>query len=295
MMKRVATKPEPKIVADVHHPLEHYFRNERLPHIWCPGCGLGTSMSCLAAAFDHLKLDVDDVSVVSGIGCSGRLAGYMRPDSYHTTHGRALPFATGLRVALEKTKPGHKVVVFSGDGDLFSIGGNHFIHAARRNIDLSVFCVNNFNYGMTGGQVGPTTPLGSKGTTAPYGMFEHPFNLPYLAASSGAPYVARWTTLHVHRLQQAMEEAIEKKGFTFVEIIGPCPTNYGRRNGLPTGLDEMRYYREEAVIKNFADPKDAEIIPGKPFIVGTFVNEDKPDYVAIYEKFVADHFGVTVK
>jgi len=290
-MRRIKTKPKPEIIEDVHHPLERYFRKERLPHIWCSGCGLGTAMACLAYALEELSLGLDDVSIVSGIGCTGRLAGYMRSDSYHTTHGRAIPFATGLRIALEMQKPDHKVIVFSGDGDLFAIGGNHFIHAARRNVDLAVFCVNNFNYGMTGGQVGPTTPLGAYGTTAPYGSFENPFNLVYLAASSGAPYVARWTTLHSRRLKQAMMEAIMKPGFTFVEIISPCPVNYGRRNKMPTGLVEMRYYQRKSVIRNFADPKEAEIKPEGEIIVGTFVDEDKPNYFDIYRHFVEQMIG----
>jgi 2-oxoglutarate ferredoxin oxidoreductase subunit beta len=243
-------------------------------------------MSCLGYSLKELSLGLDDVSIVSGIGCTGRFAGYMRPDSYHTTHGRAIAFATGLRVSLQMRNPEYKVIVFSGDGDLFAIGGNHFIHAARRNIDMTVFCVNNFNYGMTGGQFGPTTPQGAKGTTAPYGMFENPFNLPYLAASSGAPYVARWTTLHARRLEKAMVEAISKPGFTFVEIVGPCPTNYGRRNKLPTGLEEMRYYQEKSVIRNFSDPKDADIRPGKEIVVGTFVDEEKPSYFDIYDRLV---------
>jgi 2-oxoglutarate ferredoxin oxidoreductase subunit beta len=285
-MNRIETRPLPEIVENAHHPLESYFRSERLPHIWCSGCGLGTVMSCFAYALLDLGIGVDDVSIVSGIGCTGRLAGYMRPDSYHTTHGRAIPFASGLRVALSMNKPGHKVVVFSGDGDLFAIGGNHFIHAARRNLDIAVFCVNNFNYGMTGGQSGPTTPQGARGTTAPYGTFEHPFNLPYLAASCGAPYVARWTTLHARRLKDAMVEALVKSGFTFVEIISPCPINYGRRNQMPTGLIEMQYYFEKSVIRHFSDPKDADITPEGEIVVGTFVDQQKPDYFDVYHQFV---------
>jgi 2-oxoglutarate ferredoxin oxidoreductase subunit beta len=279
----------PEILEEVHHPLDKYFRTERLPHIWCSGCGLGTTMACFAYALDELSIGVDDISIVSGIGCTGRLAGYMRPDSYHTTHGRAIPFATGLRVALSMVKPDHKVVVFSGDGDLFAIGGNHFIHAARRNIDLTVFCVNNFNYGMTGGQVGPTTPQGAFATTAPYGSFENPFNLPYLAASCGAAYVARWTTLHARRLQKSMVEALTKPGFKFVEVISPCPVNYGRRNRMPTGLLEMRYYREKSVIRHFSDPKDAGIVPEGEIVVGTFVDQTTVDYFEVYKEYVEEH------
>jgi len=282
MPLKAKPKPTPEPVA-ARHPLERFLRTDRLPHIWCAGCGLGTALSCFLYALDELGWDPDSLAVVSGIGCAGRVAGYVRLDSYHTTHGRAIPFATGLKLA----KPDLHVIVFSGDGDLFAIGGNHFIHAARRNIDMTVICVNNFNYGMTGGQLGPTTPLEARCTTAPYGNFEHPFNLVYLAASAGAIYVARWTTLHARRLQRAMVEAMTRKGFTFVEVISPCPTNYGRRNKLGEGLDEMRYYAEHAVIRHGADPKEAEIVPGQDFLVGKFVDMEKPTYLEMYQAKVA--------
>jgi 2-oxoglutarate ferredoxin oxidoreductase subunit beta len=276
--------PEPEVLNDSVHPMLKYLRTDRLPHIWCSGCGLGTALSCFTYALDEMGLDQDDVAVVSGIGCTGRAAGYLNLDSYHTTHGRAIAFATGLAAA----QPAKKVVVFSGDGDLFAIGGNHFIHAARRNIDVTVLCVNNFNYGMTGGQFGPTTPIGGKGTTAPYGNYENPFNLPYLAASSGAVYVARWTTVDARRLKQAMVEAITKPGFTFVEIISPCPTNYGRRNRLGEGLDEMRAYAERSVIRHGADPKGADLFPGSEIVVGRFVELDRPTFLEQYREQVLD-------
>jgi 2-oxoglutarate ferredoxin oxidoreductase subunit beta len=262
---------------------------DRLPHIWCAGCGLGTSLSCFTYAIDELELTEKDVAVVSGIGCTGRAAGYLNLDSYHTTHGRAIPFATGLTVV----HPEKKVVVISGDGDLFAIGGNHFIHAARRNVDLTVLCVNNFNYGMTGGQFGPTTPVGCRGTTAPYGNYESPFNLPYLAASSGAVYVARWTSLHARRLKEAMVEAIMKPGFTFVEIIAPCPTNYGRRNRIGEGLDELRVYEEQSVIRHGADPKGADLLPGREVVVGTFIDRVRPTFLETYDEQIVkrNEFG----
>lgn len=278
MSVRVA-KPPPEVLSDVQHPLARWLRTDRLPHIWCSGCGLGTALSAFLYALDELGWDPDSVAVVSGIGCTGRVAGYLKLDTYHTTHGRPVPFATGLKLA----NPDLHVVVFSGDGDLFAIGGNHFIHAARRNMDLAVICVNNFNYGMTGGQVGPTTPVGARTTTSPYGNFEHPFNLVHLAASAGATYVARCTTLDGRRLQKALVEALSHKGFTFVEIIGPCPTNYGRRNRLGEGLDELRYYREHMVIRHGADPKEAEVAPGQPFLVGKFVDIQKPTYLELYQ------------
>jgi 2-oxoglutarate ferredoxin oxidoreductase subunit beta len=171
------------------------------------------------------------------------------------------------------------VTVFSGDGDLFAIGGNHFIHAARRNIDINIICINNFNYGMTGGQFGSTTPLESKTTTSPYGNYEHPFNLPYVAAASGAVFVARWTTVHVRRLTNTIREALQKKGFTFIEIISPCPTNFGRRNKLGDGLDEMIFYREHSKIRHFMDPKDTDLSLNGEIIVGKFVDIDKPTFL----------------
>jgi len=226
------------------HPLDAYLRMERLPHIWCPGCGLGLILNCFIRSLLKSGLDLDKVVVVSGIGCTGRAAGYIRLDSFHTTHGRAIPFATGLKLA----NPELKVVVFSGDGDLVAIGGNHFIHAARRNIDMTVVCVNNFIYGMTGGQLGPTTPLTARTTTTRLGNIEEPFNIPYLAAASGAVYVARWTTAQVRRLEKAITEALLKKGFSLVEVISPCPTYYGRMNKQATGLDMMKYYRDNSVL-----------------------------------------------
>jgi 2-oxoglutarate/2-oxoacid ferredoxin oxidoreductase subunit beta len=278
MPLRAKTPPAPEVLRAQTHPMERFLRADRLPHIWCSGCGLGTALSCFTYALDEMSLGEQDVGIVSGIGCTGRIAGYVNLDSYHTTHGRAIPFATGLKIA----QPKKKVVVFSGDGDLFAIGGNHFIHAARRNIDLTVLCVNNFNYGMTGGQFGPTTPLTARGTTAPYGNYENPFNLPYLAASSGAVYVARWTTLDARRLKEAMVEAIAKPGFTFVEILSPCPTNYGRRNGLGEGLDELRYYEQKSVIRHGADPKDADLTLGSEIIVGTFIERERPTFLEVY-------------
>jgi len=257
------------------HPRDSLLRTERLPHIWCPGCGLGTSLNCFVSALQRsADLDLSKVVVVSGIGCTGRVAGYVALDSFHTTHGRAIPFATGLKLA----NPELKVIVYSGDGDLVAIGGNHFIHAARRNVDITIICVNNFTYGMTGGQVGPTTPTGAISSTTVHGNPDHPFNIPYLAAASGAVYVARWTTLHVRRLEQAMYEAIHHRGFSVVEVISPCPTLYGRRNRQPTGLDIVQYYHEKSVIRHGIDPALAGIDLDGEIIVGKFVEKDKPTF-----------------
>jgi 2-oxoglutarate ferredoxin oxidoreductase subunit beta len=258
------------------HPYDTFLRADRVPHIWCPGCGLGTALNCFITALEKLDTPRDKISVVSGIGCTGRVAGYIHLDSFHTTHGRAIPFATGLKIA----KPELKVVVYSGDGDLVAIGGNHFIHAARRNVDITVICVNNFNYGMTGGQVGPTTPLTARTTTSPYGCFEPAFNLVHLAAASGAVYVARWTTLQVRRAAESIHHALNKRGFTFVEIISPCPTTaFARRNKLGDGLAHMKYYQEKSVIKHMSDPAEAGISLGGPIVVGVFVDREIPTFL----------------
>lgn len=257
------------------HPMEQLLRMDRIPHIWCSTCGIGTTVSAFAAALEQCQIPLEKVAVISGIGCTGRVAGYVKLDSFHTTHGRAIPFAVGLKLA----NPELTVVVFSGDGDLISIGGNHFIHTARRNVDITVICVNNFNYAMTGGQVAPTTPLEARSTTSPYGCFEHPFNLPLLAACSGAVYVARWTALHIRRTSWAMAEAMKKRGFSFIEIISPCPTVYARRNKLGTGLDLMKFYHDNAVIRHGADPREAAIKFQEEIIVGKFVDIERPTFI----------------
>ncbi|MEO0259527.1 MAG: 2-oxoacid:ferredoxin oxidoreductase subunit beta [candidate division WOR-3 bacterium] len=274
---------ETKLIEKVH-PLEEYFRKERLPHIWCSGCGLGIAMSSLLYAIKELEIPREKIAIVSGIGCSGRVAGYVRVDSYHTTHGRPIAFATGLKIA----RPDLNVIVFSGDGDIAAIGGNHLIHAARRNMDITVICVNNFNYGMTGGQFGPTTPLEAITTTTPYGNFEYPFNLPHLAASSGATFVARWTVLHAYQLRQSIKKALSRKGFNFIEVISPCPTGFGRPNKIGDAIDEMRYYKENSVIRNGIDPKEAELSFRGKIVVGEFVEIEKPSYLEIYQKFLEE-------
>jgi 2-oxoglutarate ferredoxin oxidoreductase subunit beta len=255
------------------HPFERYLRGGMIPHIWCDGCGNGIILNCFVHAIDDLKMDIDKIVVVSGIGCIGRLSGYTNTDSYHTTHGRAIAFATGVKLA----NPDLTVVAISGDGDLFAIGGNHFIHAARRNVDIKVICANNFNYGMTGGQYGPTTPLNAWTTTTPYGNIEHPFNLVHLAAASGAVYVARWTTLHVRRLVESIKKMLQKEGFSFIEVITPCPEIFGRRNKMATGIEMMNWFKKASDIRNNSDPAKAEITSEK-IVLGEFVDIEKPTY-----------------
>jgi 2-oxoglutarate ferredoxin oxidoreductase subunit beta len=263
------------VVIAEKHPMDPLLRQDRLPHIWCSGCGLGTVLTCFVSALIKSGLDPNKVAVVSGIGCTGRAAGYLNLDGFHTTHGRAIPFATGLTLG----NPDLKVVVISGDGDLVAIGGNHFIHAARRNMDLTVICVNNFNYGMTSGQMGPTTPTDARTSTSPYGNAEHPFNVPYLAAASGATYVARWTALHVRRLERSILDGLSKRGFSVIEVISPCPTYYGRWNKMGSSLKQMSYYHENSVIRHDADPAEVDINLGGQIVVGRFVDTDKSTFV----------------
>jgi 2-oxoglutarate ferredoxin oxidoreductase subunit beta len=277
----------PPAKEELRHPMEDYLRIERFPHIWCATCGLGTVLTSFITGLQKSKLDTKKVAVVSGIGCTGRSAGYLRLDSFHSTHGRAIPFATGLAMG----NPELKVVVISGDGDLIAIGGNHLIHAARRNVNLTVICVNNFNYAMTGGQAGPTTPLEANASTAPYGVYEYPFNLPYLADSSGAVFVARWTALHIRRLANTFAEALRKPGFSFVEVICPCSTLYARRNRLGTGLDLMKFYHDNAVIRHGADTREVGIEFQDRIVVGKFVDRDQPTFSQKRDQYLAEKLG----
>ena len=254
--------------------LDSFLRGDRMPHIWCAGCGIGSAVGCFIRAIERAGLNPDKIALVSGIGCAGRAAGYVQLDSFHTTHGRAIPFATGLKLG----NPELNVVVFSGDGDLAAIGGNHLIHSARRNMDMTIICINNFNYGMTGGQMGPTTPLDARSPTTPYGNMEYPFNLPCLVAASGATYVARWTVLHARQLERSIAEAMTKPGFSFIEVISPCPTLYGRMNKEPQGLDTMHLYQERSIVRNGADPKDVPITRDSPIVVGKFVDIERPTF-----------------
>jgi 2-oxoglutarate ferredoxin oxidoreductase subunit beta len=269
----------PPAAAAEKHPLDDLIRTDRIPHIWCPGCGIGTTFSACLMAMKASGIDLQKTCMVSGIGCSGRAAGYVKLDSFHTTHGRAIPFATGLKLG----NPGLNVVVFSGDGDLFAIGGNHFIHAARRNIDLTVICVNNLNYGMTGGQVAATTPFQAKTTTTPKGNPEAPFNLPLLAFASGATFVARWTILHTRELTECIKKALLKPGFSFIEVLGPCPINYGRRN-REKSLDTLKLYQERTLIRNKADITDLDIDFSRQVVLGEFVDKERATCIENYDR-----------
>jgi 2-oxoglutarate ferredoxin oxidoreductase subunit beta len=264
---------------ELAHPLDELIRTDRIPHIWCTGCGIGTVFSSCLNAMKASGIDLKKTTMVSGIGCTGRAAGYVKLDSFHTTHGRAIPFATGLKLG----NPELNVIVFSGDGDLFAIGGNHFIHAARRNIDMTIICVNNLNYGMTGGQVAATTPFQAKTTTTPVGNPELPFNLPLMAWASGATFVARWTMLHTRELTDCIQTALLKSGFSFIEVLAPCPTNYGRRN-KEKAMESLKIYQEKTIIRNRADPAELDIDFQNGIVLGEFVNSERATCIENYDR-----------
>ncbi len=254
-------------------PFMKYMRKDRLPHIFCAGCGNGIVLNTFFKGMEMAEVDFDSIALVSGIGCSSRIPGYVKCDSLHTTHGRPISFATGLKLG----NPDLNVVLFTGDGDAASIGGNHLIHGARRNINLTVICINNSIYGMTGGQISPTSPQGSYGSTAPYGAFERPFKLSELVSAAGATYVARWTTAHALQLTNAIKKGLANDGFSFIEVISQCPTYFGRKNKLKTPLDMMRWMNDNSINKRKADQMSAEELEGK-IIVGEFVNEPQPEF-----------------
>lgn len=254
--------------------LEDWYRQDRLPHIYCAGCGNGTILNCTLRAVNELGYKIEETTFVSGIGCSSRSGGYTASDSLHTTHGRALAFATGVKLA----KPKQHVIVFTGDGDCSAIGGNHFIHACRRNIDLTVICMNNNIYGMTGGQGSPCTPLGAVSTTTPYGMQEQPFDLCNLAIASGANYVARWTSFHVKELTAAIAKGLETPGLSFIEVATQCPTSFGNKNKMKQVTQFLDMFKNSAVLKVKAD-RDAALgipLPKGKFVVGELMLRHNP-------------------
>ncbi len=259
-----------------------YLKNGVLPHMWCPGCGTGTVLGALLRAFEELDFKNEDTVVVTGIGCWGKADDYMVTNALHTTHGRALAFATGIKAF----NPKLNVVVLMGDGDSVTIGGNHFIHAARRNIDLTAVVVNNMNYGMTGGQVSGTTPSGSYTSTTVYGNPEREFDICNLAGAAGANYVARGTSYHGWELQNSIKEALTKKGFSLVEVISPCPTHFGRNNNMKPALEMLRWLKDKAVpVEKYNLLPEAE--KGGCFPIGKLVVRDAPDFNARYEEIRA--------
>lgn len=267
-------------------PFIQYLREDRLPHIFCPGCGNGTIINTFFKGMEEANIDFDNIAMVSGIGCSSRIPGYVQCDSLHTTHGRALSFATGLKVS----NPDLDVVVFTGDGDCASIGGNHLIHAARRNINLTVVCINNNIYGMTGGQISPTSPKGSFGSTAPYGNRDKPFKLAELVAAAGATYVARWTTAQVESAAKSIERGLKNNGFSFIEIVSQCPTYFGRKNKMKTPIKMIEHIKESTVYINNTKLMSEQELANK-IVVGEFVNKTAPEFTDNLQELSKENYG----
>jgi len=260
----------------IHKYLRH---DKKFPHVWCPGCGIGIMLGALIRAIDRTGFEKDDIVLVSGIGCSGRLPVYVDFNTLHTTHGRALTFATGVKLA----KPQLKVIVVMGDGDAVAIGGNHFIHAARRNIDLTAIIVNNSVYGMTGGQYSPTTPYGMRSTTTTFSNIEQDFRISELAVTAGAVFVGRGTVYHAKLLDSLIEQALLKKGFSVVEVISHCHTQYGRQNRLGSAVEMMQWQRDHDVPVEKALKMKSEELKDK-ILIGVLTDKELPVYQEEYEK-----------
>ncbi|MGD0231810.1 MAG: 2-oxoacid:ferredoxin oxidoreductase subunit beta [Syntrophorhabdales bacterium] len=267
-------------MAEITRLIHKYLRHDkRFPHVWCPGCGIGIMLGALIRAIDRTGFDKDEIVLISGIGCSSRLPVYVDFNTLHTTHGRALTFATGVKLA----KPRLKVIVVMGDGDAVAIGGNHFIHAARRNIDLTTLVVNNSIYGMTGGQYSPTTPYGMKSTTTVYANVEHAFDISSLAACAGASFVARGTVYAANQLSGLMEKAFRKDGFSVVEVISHCHTQYGKLNRMGGAVETLKWQRDHAVPVHEAATMPEAALADK-FVTGVLVDRELPVYEEEYEK-----------
>lgn len=263
--------------------INKYFRPGRLPHIWCPGCGNGVVTGAIVKAIDKLALEKDNIAVISGIGCSSRASGYLDFNTVHSAHGRALPVATGVKLA----DPSLNVIVVTGDGDATAIGGNHLIHAARRNIDMTVILFNNNIYGMTGGQYSPLTPQGSKATTAPYETIEPSFDITELAKAAGATFVARGTTFHAQILTDLIAKGIQHKGFSLIEAVTGCPISFGRQNKIGGPADMMKWQRDHAVMLAAWNKMTDEQKAGK-FPIGVLhENNDRKEYTEAYDELIA--------
>lgn len=269
------------------HRFMKYLRQERLPHIFCPGCGNGVVLNTIFNAIELSDKSFDNISMVSGIGCSSRIPGYVKCDSLHTTHGRAIAYATGLKIA----NPKQDIVVVTGDGDATSIGGNHLIHAARRNIDLTVVCINNDIYGMTGGQISPTSPEGSYATTAPYGSTDQPFNISSVVKAAGASFVAKYTTAQPMQVSEAIKQGLENKGFSFIEVVSQCPTYYGRKNRMKTPITMLNWFKENTITLEKAKDMSSDELKGK-IITGIYVNKPRKEYVDSIEEVIKEHSDI---
>jgi 2-oxoglutarate ferredoxin oxidoreductase subunit beta len=262
--------------------IKEYLRPTMMPHIWCAGCGHGTILGAILRAIARIDPPRDEVVMVSGIGCASRAPGYLDFNTLHTTHGRALAFATGIKLA----NPKLRVIVVTGDGDAAAIGGNHLIHAARRNIGITTICFNNSIYGMTGGQYSPLTPVGASATTAPYGHLEPAFDLCELARASGASFVARGTAYHVNALTEYVHQALQNEGFSFVEAISQCPVGYGRRNKMGDSVAMLNWQKENAVSIRAAEKMTEEQLAGR-IITGVLHSKPRPEYTRAYDELIA--------
>jgi 2-oxoglutarate ferredoxin oxidoreductase subunit beta len=259
--------------------VKDYIRERFFPHMWCPGCGHGIVLNGLVRAVESLGMSKNEIVMVSGIGCSSRISGYVDFHSLHTIHGRALAFATGVKLS----KPELNVIVPMGDGDALSIGGNHFIHAARRNINITALVMNNRIYGMTGGQYSPLSGSGTKATTAPYFNIDQAFNVVELSKAAGATFVARTSVYHVQQMTDLIKKAVNHNGFSVVEIMSQCPTYFGRKNKLGNAVDMMRFFKEQTTaVGSKAKEENSELIER-----GVFVQRELPEYCGEYDKIIA--------
>jgi 2-oxoglutarate ferredoxin oxidoreductase subunit beta len=263
--------------------LKDYLRERFFPHMWCPGCGHGIVLNGLIRAVEKLGMSRNEIVMTSGIGCSSRISGYVDFHSLHTIHGRALAFATGVKLS----KPELNVIVPMGDGDALSIGGNHFIHAARRNIDITAIVMNNRIYGMTGGQYSPLSGQGTLATTAPYYNIDQAFDVVELAKAAGASFVARTTTYHVQQMADIIRQAIMHDGFSVVEIFSQCPTYFGRKNKMGSAVDMMRWFKENTV------PVGSKKLETDPTLMerGIIIQKELPEYCAEYDKIIERAMG----
>jgi 2-oxoglutarate ferredoxin oxidoreductase subunit beta len=259
--------------------VKNYIRERFFPHMWCPGCGHGIVLNGMVRAVESLGMSKNEIVMVSGIGCSSRISGYVDFHSLHTIHGRALAFATGVKLS----KPELNVIVPMGDGDALSIGGNHFIHAARRNINITALVMNNRIYGMTGGQYSPLSGSGTKATTAPYFNIDQAFDVVELSKAAGATFVARTSVYHVQQMTDLIKKAVNHNGFSVVEIMSQCPTYFGRKNKLGNAVDMMRFFKEQTTaVGSEAKQENPTLIER-----GLFVQEELPEYCGEYDKIIA--------
>ncbi|MFW6266875.1 MAG: 2-oxoacid:ferredoxin oxidoreductase subunit beta [Halanaerobium sp.] len=262
---------------------EKYLRKDKLPHIWCPGCGHGTILNSFIRAFAESNFDQDKTVVISGIGCSGRATGYLNFDTLHTTHGRAIAFATGVKMA----NPDLNVIVMTGDGDGSAIGGNHLIHAARRNIDLTVILFNNQIYGMTGGQFSPMTPTGDLASTAPYGNIDQNFDLAKLVEGAGGTFIARGATYEPRQLKKLYLAALKHRGFSFVESFSQCPVSYGRQNKAGDAVEMLKKQQQDTMaFKEWQKLSEREQNKKYPLGILKEVNNPESEYTARYQKII---------